>query len=688
MDADRNSVHWVKNATNVDRIIGVGLLIVAALAVYMRFHCLGCLGFRWDEDLTALAVKALLEFGIPELPSGMIYTRFLPFQYVIAASVDVFGFSEFSMRLPSVVFGLALIPLAFLVIRQVFDRKTAMLVAVGIALSFTQVEMARTARMYAPFFVVFLIAAYSIYHAYYRDIERVFSPWPILLSLAAISIHQLAYSLALFLLLAIPLRPTFKRGASLFVQAGIIGVAFLAARELQDHFFYRARRLFETEPAADATAGSGGFIESVLAQISLPDLSLLTSFLSTSEVRTWGFIVIGITAALAWWTFRQLKSRPTIEQICGLLTVVLAGLHQFNLVVIVLALQLVSCGGIPGLHNPAWRRSLVACAALFFLWLAVIGVAATSSALPPVIGEEGTRQLIRRLVDYPNYRLFWSFALSYPLLSPALALGTLWGIDRVSGKSIDPAALFTVGGFWAVLFVNGILTTKFEFLRYNLHVEVLFLAICAVGILELPAMYQRFRDSGKTEYGDGAARKLTIAALLVLVVGVNPLAALLDSHRNYREDGAVFRMLKLDYYPDFKSPADYVRQNTASDDQIFVIDPREYWNYIGRVDYWIYSDNYQSQSYVVDGQHYDMYVGVPVLTDQASVIAALRAAGTGDAWLLYSNRRLARTRWLSPDLKQLFRDLQSQTVYEGRDGDTIVIRIGPDHPLRAAANQP
>ena len=85
----------------------IRLLVVALMFIgfWLRFRCLGCLGFRWDEDLTSLAVKALLENGIPELPSGMIYLRFFPYQWLLAASALTFDFSEFSLRLPSVDLG-------------------------------------------------------------------------------------------------------------------------------------------------------------------------------------------------------------------------------------------------------------------------------------------------------------------------------------------------------------------------------------------------------------------------------------------------------------------------------------------------------------------------------------------------------------------------------------------------------
>ena len=80
------------------RLYLFGIICLSLLGFYLRYRCLGCLGFRWDEDLTSLAVKTLLDKGVPELPSGMIYFRFYPYQWIIAAPVTWFGFSGATVR--------------------------------------------------------------------------------------------------------------------------------------------------------------------------------------------------------------------------------------------------------------------------------------------------------------------------------------------------------------------------------------------------------------------------------------------------------------------------------------------------------------------------------------------------------------------------------------------------------------
>jgi hypothetical protein len=658
--------------------------VLAALTVigfYLRINCLGCLGFRGDEDLTSLAVKSLLEDGVPLLPSGMIYPRFYPYQWILALSVGELGFSEFSIRLPGVLFGTLLIPVSFWVTRRMFDSRIALLVAAGIALSFSEVEMARAARMYVPFFLVYLLAAFTIYRVHFENKEKVFSPWVLLMCAAALSVHQLAYSLAILLLLAIPLRPTRARSISLFTQAGLVGIAFLVTKSIQSHFFNRARRLArEAEP--EQAAESSGVINSLLEQISFPDLDLFVTVVRTIPIASLGLVALFVAAAV--WIVRTLREESAMLKTLGLAALTLSLAHQFNLVVIALVLMLVfSRDGIAALRSPSWYKTAMACGLLFLLWSMTVVLLSTGPFATAPFAQDGVRQALRTLVDYPNYRLFWSFMLEYPLLAVPLALGTLWGIDRMRGNDIDARALFLVGGLWSALFMNGIIDTKFEFFRYNMHLYVFFLMLAIIGVLELPAILSRLglRIPG-FKPDDKGNRILTIVATIVLIISVNPLAATLTSWRDYRETGPVYRALDLDVYPDFATPGAYVRERLQPNDRIFVIDPREYWNYIGRVDYWIYSDNYQTQTYQSGGKAYDLYVGVPVLHSLADVQSAMADAGDGSIWLLYARARVERTRWLSEPLKALFRSLEDQVVYTGRDENTIVIRLGPDHPIR------
>jgi len=679
--------------TNTRQLDGVRVGYLAALAVlilcgfYLRIRCLGCLGFRWDEDLTSLAVKSLMDDGIPDLPSGMIYTRFYPYQFLLAASAKLFGFSEFSIRLPGVVLSTTLIPVGYWIASKLFDRRIGLVVAAGLAFSFEQVEMARTARMYAPFFLVYTLAAYSIYCAYYKDPERVFSPWPVLLSLVALSLHQLGYSLAVLVAGAIFLNPGIKRGISLLLQGGAIGVAFIVIKSIQEHFFYRGQRLLQTgDPSSPEEQQSTSALESILNQIDAPNFDLVKQLTVAAPLPVLAIVLTGI--AFAVWIVRGSDHQSRWPVLFALFAIALSVMQQFNLALFAIAGVILASGkGLFADLRGTWLRTACGSAVIFLAWVAVILTIATFGAVDMPIAETGTRKMLRALVDYPNFRLFWSFVLERPLLAPALALGIAWALDSIVRRNNRPVALFLLVAFWAPLFLNGIIDTKYEFFRYNLHVDVFYLAICSAGLLYASEVWKTV--GGITEYREVSqpSSSVWILSALLVILGVNPAAAAMTSSRGYYETGYWYRLFGLDKYQDFSAPAAYVRERLRDEDRIFVLEPREYWNYIGRVDYWIISDRYQSQTFRGDEAYLDLYVAIPVLHSIDQVRAAIREPSSGNIWLLFSESDLETTPWISDDIRQFLLDLRDNTVYIGRDRETRVIYLPPDHPARSARDQ-
>jgi len=323
-----------------------------------------------------------------------------------------------------------------------------------------------------------------------------------------------------------------------------------------------------------------------------------------------------------------------------------------------------------------WYKPAIASFSILLLWIVTIAVIGTSGQPELAIASQGPRKLFRALVDYPDFRLFWSFVLERPLLSLPLAFGTLWGIDQVSRHRPDVTALFLVGGFWLVLFVNGVLKTKFDFFRYNLHMDAFYMMLVVVGLYAFPDLLSKLRLFVPVfirRYCSGQTLTATVA--VIAIAGVNPVAAALTSARDYKATAIPYSWVGLDEYDDFATPSEYVRDRLQEGDLILVLDPREYWNYIGRVDYWIWSDNYQSQTYMKDGRAHDLYLGIPVLHSRDAVESIINSYHDGDIWILFSKARLARTRWISADLKQYLNELENEIVYVGRDEQTVVIRI-------------
>ena len=151
----------------IDKIISkYGILFLCFLILicfYLRFNNLGNLSFWVDELFTTYAAIGLLEHGTPVMPSGMSYTRSILNTSLIALSFKIFGISEFSARIVSVIFGTLTIPLVYLMGAKAANKRVGLLAAVLITFSVWEIVWAREARMYAQFQFFYLLTAYLFY---------------------------------------------------------------------------------------------------------------------------------------------------------------------------------------------------------------------------------------------------------------------------------------------------------------------------------------------------------------------------------------------------------------------------------------------------------------------------------------------------------------------------------------------
>src|SRR5262245_9539668 len=110
------------------------LVFVLCIGAVVRFWNLGVPGLHGDEDTMAMAVMHIMQDGRPILPSGMFYPRGLTELYLMAASVSIFGATEWAMRLPSALAGIALIYLCYVAGRRFLRPQWNLAFAATIAL--------------------------------------------------------------------------------------------------------------------------------------------------------------------------------------------------------------------------------------------------------------------------------------------------------------------------------------------------------------------------------------------------------------------------------------------------------------------------------------------------------------------------------------------------------------------------
>ena len=170
----------------------LSLSLIILIGAFLRFYNLGSLPIDGDNAFHALAAQGILEFGLPQMPNGEMYTRALPLLYLEAFSVNVFGWSEWGLRLPNALLGTLNI---FLIYKFTYilarNNHIALLSALLFAISPWSVSMARMPRMYETLLTCSLLT-WLFFFIWYFQKKKHYIFLLILASVLTISIHKLA----------------------------------------------------------------------------------------------------------------------------------------------------------------------------------------------------------------------------------------------------------------------------------------------------------------------------------------------------------------------------------------------------------------------------------------------------------------------------------------------------------------
>ncbi len=134
-------------------------ILILMLGIALRFYQLGKEGLWQDEIFTVYHAQ---QESLKEVISLVAQTEAAPPTHYIFLHywMMLFGHSEFSVRLPSVIFSILAIVVLFSIALRLFDERVAILSTLFISTSMLQVLFAQEARMYAMFTFLSLLAAY------------------------------------------------------------------------------------------------------------------------------------------------------------------------------------------------------------------------------------------------------------------------------------------------------------------------------------------------------------------------------------------------------------------------------------------------------------------------------------------------------------------------------------------------
>lgn len=168
------------------------LILIVILGGFLRFYHLGNLPIEGDNSFHALAAKGILEYGVPKMPSGDLYLRAVPLLYLEAASIKIFGDSEWSLRFPNALIGVINILLVYFLVLAVTNNNAVALMAASLfSISPWAITTSRMPRMYETLQMASLLTWLFFYLWYYRQKSVLIFPL-LVTALIALSLHKLA----------------------------------------------------------------------------------------------------------------------------------------------------------------------------------------------------------------------------------------------------------------------------------------------------------------------------------------------------------------------------------------------------------------------------------------------------------------------------------------------------------------
>jgi hypothetical protein len=600
------------------------LAVAAALVagLYGRFKGIGTWPLGVDEFYISRSIDNVLRSGLPAFPCGGYYTRGLIYQYVVAA-LRICGWSpEFAGRFVAAVSSLAVLPAAYLIGKRIQGSVAGWVVVIILCVSVWEIEMARFARMYAPFQAVF--AWYVVaFLRYTIDKHAAALGWMIALSVLGVLTWEGGTLLGLANLLAVLLSQEngrLKREAwpRLIMLTLLLAVLYLATRDL---------RGFADPPAAPA----GAMQEP-------PSPSHFAVWLGPLwQHPLWAFGLLPALAlsvpALRW--IASFRDRPLSW--CGLcLALLAAAVHVFTVAAAIMALmllvRLVDWRALAGRQAPAGPQAAAGPQARYF-WLAlgafllfwflsdffgdVAGVASGAPASPG-----GPPAIVQQLLGFPDMydQILRPWGRVLPILSLGIfaAIAYLYWTSIVAGRGVsaivaahgasDPVAVLLSLIIVMALAVGFAATDRIE-TRYTFFLYPPLIVLAVSAILMTVRRLRLLRN---------APILLTAAVPLLCFAGTEdfqPRHILeVDTGKiNFRVGMSAVRVAH--YYPrnEMRAAADYLAAHVMPGDVVItgVANLDEYYRHI---DYFFLdeTDN-RYETYVCQDGRTDRWTNHPVL---------------------------------------------------------------------------
>jgi 4-amino-4-deoxy-L-arabinose transferase-like glycosyltransferase len=663
-----------------DRIrVALLLLLLMTLGFWLRARHLGDLGLIVDEGFQANAVQGILKDGVPKVDSGLIYSRAIPFLYIQAASAQLFGLNEFSLRLPAVLFGVAAIFAAYVLGKTLFNRSVGLLTAAVLTFSVWEIELSRYARFYTAFQCMYLVSLCCFYRGFMIG-ERFYKFLFIVAALVTISLHPLG--IALFTCFLIPLPSTsFSRRDKLVYGVWATGLAGLWV--LYDKLVELLNAMgYPYSHIKDEGALVGAFrkIQSIVGEpigITLFYVPRPRFVIELAREDPLWFLGLALVSgvATAYLLYRFLRRDDGWRALVAIPVVWTAFLHQFGLVLLMLAVYVVFfVRDFRSLLEPPLKVIYGAVAVCLVFWIPVLAATLT------------VRQVIVVTFGYPLYRfyeyfLFW-FLEGWPVLIILFGLGCLLLLARFFSDRSIPAPLFVLGAIYIPAVVTSFARPHYIEARYTFHLYPLMIIVFAMIAMEAGSRVLKIPVRGKWSRGVIAAA-ITLATLFISQ-DANPVNAWSVANRTYQNTRDPIKSVinwkfYAGFHQDHKSPSLYVRERLAPGDRVVALGVAHmvaiYHFYVGQVHYAV-GNAFRHHRVLKEGKIVAYMTGSEIL-ENLPRLKEIIEGGTGEGiWLLGDRMLLVDDNSVySKSMKEYLKSLAIAPDYLAMDDQTFAVKL-------------
>ena len=673
------------------------LIFVVSIALWLRTRGLGSLGFYGDEETTALAVQGILKDGYPHMPSGMPYGRAAPYSYLVAGFAYLFGMNEFSVRLPSAVFGTLSIPLLYLFSRRFFGFFPAILASWFLAFSSWHIIFSRMGRMYAMFLFFFLLSVLLFHYGYIGGRKR-FRAYAFFSALFTMTLHMLGILLVplclTLLVFKLIVRENKIRLLGHFIGIFIFWHVYHRFITISPYKTFMKDFSDGAENLTPASMDMLTFFMKILQTLHLkftPKFWALSHLLEHQALLL--FPVIAVVALVTFYAWRRFGRHSNFGHSLLFYTIILLAFALMNLFGLAFVTLLAGIVFLGSSFKPLIKNKFVWIIALqvillFAFWSLYGFFGWRGEEFGILSGLELLRKVIKDSIYYPALHVMM-YLTAFPLMTIIVMGGSVWWLleSIFNGNGFRNHEILIFLGFWVSLLALG-LTREWIAFRYLIALYPFYLLIFAWTMDRGVAwMGEKWTDlKGRKslwEFPKNVVYSSMIAGLFILFPILNEhhgiREALAVSHLSYGQPVAPSINSSFPFRPDHKGAAEYVERRFQVGDLIVAMDVLEQYYYFGRVDYWLReASDARAYSYEQDKERRDIYTSSRILSTQGELEALIRQPREIAVWLITSGELVGRQEvFIPPGVSKLLSGYDRNLVFRGRDGVTNVYRFDP-----------